>query len=129
MADILEQAEKHFGEKRELREIEVPEWGGSVYYYDPPSVRDRCRILECFDREKRTFSADVMVVAFMSRARDADGKPLFTNAGWREAKRRVLDFYDPDVLERVVMEMGGLNASLGKVTPEDAAKNSEGAAT
>jgi len=123
MSDILERAEKHFSDKRVLREIKVPEWEGSVYFYDPASVRDRNAILECFDRKKGSFSPDVMAVAFMSRARDKDGKPLFSSVAIAEQKRRVLDFYDPDILERIVMEMGGLNAGLGDVTDEEAEKN------
>jgi hypothetical protein len=120
---ILDNAEAHFAAKRELREIKVPEWEGSVFFYDPPSVRDRCAILECFDRKEGGFNADVMVVAFMARAWDKDGMLLFKQAGWAEQKKTVLDKFDPDVIERFVMEMGGVYAGLGNVTLEDAEKN------
>jgi len=120
MTDILERAEKHFAARRELREIEVPEWEGSVFFYDPPNVRERSAILECFDREKGRFSPDVVAVAFMARVRNEKGQSLFSQVAWAEQKRRVLDFYDPDVLERIVAEMGGL---LDGPDLEEAEKN------
>lgn len=120
---ILEAAKAQFAAKRELKEIEVPEWGGSIFYYVPPSVRERSRVLECYDRHTSSFSPDTAAVCFMARARDKNGHRLFSDVGWEREKAEVLDKYDPDVVDRVVREMGGFLSALGTVTIEDAEKN------
>jgi hypothetical protein len=93
---IKDSARKQFEERRSLlNEIDVPEWGGKIYYRaltgkeqllitkDDPSIEERAM---------RTF---------LHRALDADGKHLFVPAERIEIERH----YDPVIVDRIANEM------------------------
>lgn len=120
---ILDAAEKHFASLRVLKEVKVEKWGGSVFYYDPPSIAERNKVLEYYDAAKDRFSPDALIAMFMVRARKEDGTPMFSRAGWDESFKRVSNNYDPDVVQYICNEMGGIISVFGRVKPEEAEKN------
>lgn len=93
----------HFATRREeLRRIDVPEWDGAVYYRPAMSVREHAAVMAHYDAKREVFDAGVFVTSMILRALDADGKPLFTSA----SRRQIETEFDPDVVTRIVMEMG-----------------------
>ena len=120
---ILDNAEKHFASLRVLKEIKVEEWDGSVFYYDPPNIAERNKVLEFYDAQKDRFSPDALIAMFMVRARNQDGSPVFSRATWDESFKRVQNHYDPDVVQKVCNEMGGILSVFGRIKPEEAEKN------
>lgn len=103
---IIESAKAHFREKLSggLRELEVPEWPDKdgnpykIYYKAGLNFLQQEKILALSDQGKK---AEAIVEAFIQRALDADGKPLFRTGHRIELMRSV----DPDVISRLVGEM------------------------
>ncbi|MBT8496127.1 MAG: hypothetical protein KJO07_23990 [Deltaproteobacteria bacterium] len=111
---IAANAVAHFKARREeLREIDVPEWEGSIWYRPVMTVRERAAIMEHYDAKRQTFDASVFVTALITRALDADGKPVFRSA----SRLQIETEFDPEVVERVVMQMGILGD--GAATSEE----------
>lgn len=120
---ILDNAKKHFESSRQLKEIKVAEWDGSVYYYDPPNMAERNKVLEMYDAEKDRFSPDAITMMFMVRARNEEGQLLFSRAAFDESFRQVSQNFDPSVIQRITRDMGGLLSIFGGVSHEEAEKN------
>lgn len=110
---ILDNAVAHFKEKRgELRCVEVPEWGGKVYYYPAMNLQEKREIFKYFSGE--SIDLEGLAMALVIRARDEDGSLMFARPDRLKLMREV----DSDVLSRVVNEMG-----MGIQTLPDAEKN------
>lgn len=120
------QAKQHFANNRspeKLREIAVPEWGISVYYFPVCSMaEDRAIKLGFQPGSKieedgvRSFRVDTIgghVTELIARARDMHGTNLFASNEFED----VLAKYDQTVVERIVGQME-------VEVPEDAAKKS-----
>jgi hypothetical protein len=120
---LIDNAQKHFESQRTLKKIEVPEWGGAYYYFDPPNLAERNKVLEHYDAERDRFSTDAMTEMFMVRGRKEDGSPLFSRAAWDESFKQVSQNFDPTVVQRVCHAMGGIFSIFGGVTSEEAEKN------
>lgn len=103
---ILDSAKAHFREKLSggLRYVEVPEWPdkdgepSKIYFKAGLNFLQQEKILSLSDQGKK---AEAIVEAFIQRALDADGKPLFRSANRIELMRSV----DPDIISRLVGEM------------------------
>lgn len=127
---VLDAAERHFAARRELKRIEVKEWQsedgapGEVFYYDPPNVYERNKVLRYLDPETGAIDPDGQLACFMVRARKSDGSPLVSPATWDKSFERLSKTIDPAVLTKIVAKMGGAVGSLGGLSLEDAEKNS-----
>jgi hypothetical protein len=91
MSDITDRIRQHF-EALGTREIPVPEWGVSIYS-TPVTVAERAKI---YAGEKKT-DQDFLVQILLTKARDREGRPLFT----LEDKAVLMQKADSAVLIRV----------------------------
>ena len=101
-------AKAQFKERRSpenLKEIPVPEWGISVYYWPEMTLAERRDI--CLyakqDGDRTILDLEAMAMTLIVRARDASGARLFAKA----ERMELMNQYDPDVLVRIVGEMNG----------------------
>lgn len=114
MSDWKIQAKQHFLNNRSperLREIQVPEWGISVYYYPVRSMAEDRAIKVGFQSGQKidgsgigSFRVDTIaghVTELIARARDQHGRNLFAENEFDD----VLKNYDQSVVERIVGEM------------------------
>lgn len=114
MSDWKIQAKQHFLNNRSperLREIPVPEWGISVYYYPVRSMAEDRAIKVGFQSGQKidgggigSFRVDTIaghVTELIARARDQHGRNLFAENEFDD----VLKNYDQSVVERIVGEM------------------------
>lgn len=113
---ILLRAKQHWLAKiAEVRIIEVPEWGTDGeplrIWVRPATLAVRDKIYQAIKDGSLQGLATTLVV----RARDEDGKPLFSQMDMRD----LLNEVDPDVLARIVEEM---NEDLN-LTAEEAEGN------
>jgi len=116
-----EQAKAQFKDRRSpenLKEIPVPEWGISVYYWPEMTLSERRDIFLYAkqDGDRTILDLEAMAMTIMVRARDASGAKLFSKA----ERQELMNQYDPDVLVRIVSEMNGGTES---VSVEDSEKN------
>jgi hypothetical protein len=95
-------------EESELVEIEVPEWGGSIYRPVSVSVTRMSRIMQAH----KTGELEASVQIILEVAKDENGKPLFREGN----KRSLMEEQDPQVVMRLA---GQLVAAL---MPEDEAE-------
>lgn len=79
------------------RKIEVPEWGLDIYT-SPVTLAERTRI---YAGTKGDNDYDLLVRILITKARDAEGKPMFTLAD----KATLLQRADSNVLIRVAAEI------------------------
>ncbi len=91
MSEIADRIRQHF-EALGTREIPVPEWGISIYA-TPVTVAERAKI---YAGEKKS-DQDFLVQILLTKARDRDGRPLFT----LEDKAVLMQKADSAVLIRV----------------------------
>jgi hypothetical protein len=118
---LLDNAVKHF--TRTLKKIDVPEWDGAYYYYSPLNLAERNKVLEYYDANKDEFKPDALTIMFMVCGRNEDGSPLFSRVAFDESFKTVSSQVDPNVITRIVREMGGILSIFGGITPEEAEKN------
>ena len=117
MSNILEVAKTQFRDRMsgKLQSSNVPEWvvDGKetvIFYKASMNFRDQGEILKLHSEGKQ---AEAVAMTFILRAMDEDGTKLFKRANMTELMRSV----DPDIISRVVSEMGGDDVDF-----EDAAR-------
>lgn len=110
---VIDKATKHFDEVLSqglMGPIDVPEWETKVFYKASTTMFEESKIIELTQANKTT---EALVQTLIMRARDEDGKPLFTGADKQKLMRNV----DPKVILRIVTEMGNdaddIEATLG----------------
>lgn len=101
-------AKAQFKERRSpenLKEIPVPEWSISVYYWPEMTLAERRDIFLYAkqDGDRTILDLEAMAMTLIVRARDASGARLFAKA----ERMELMNQYDPDVLVRIVGEMNG----------------------
>lgn len=114
MSDWKLQAKQHFANHRspeKLREIPVPEWGISVFYFPVCSMaEDRAIKLGFQPGSKieedgvRSFRVDTIaghVTELIARSRDSNAQNLFAPSEFED----ILQRYDQTVVERIVAQM------------------------
>lgn len=114
-----EQAKAQFTERRtpdSLVSIDVPKWKTTIYYWPDMTLAERREIFLLAKQENGNTVLDLeaMAVTLIVRARDKDGKKVFSNA----EKRELMTEYDPDVIAEIVAAMNN-----GAVTLEEAEGN------
>jgi hypothetical protein len=117
MSNILEVAKTQFRDRMsgQLKSSNVPEWvvDGKetvIFYKASMNFRDQGEILRLHSDGKQ---AEAVAMTFILRAMDENGTKLFKRANMTELMRSV----DPDIISRVVSEMGGDDVDF-----EDAAR-------
>jgi hypothetical protein len=117
MSQILEVAKTQFRDRMsgQLKSSNVPEWvvDGKetvIFYKASMNFRDQGEILRLHSDGKQ---AEAVAMTFILRAMDENGTKLFKRANMTELMRSV----DPDIISRVVSEMGGDDVDF-----EDAAR-------
>ena len=118
MSNILEVAKTQFRDRMsgKLQFSNVPEWlvdgKETVIYYKPSmNFKDQGEVLKLHGEGKQ---AEAVAMTFILRAMDEDGAKLFKRSNMTELMRQI----DPDIISRVVSEMGGDDPEF-----EDAIKN------
>lgn len=110
MTDIKEAAVAHFASQREqLESIEVPEWGGRLYFVRHPTVREYSEITKNVD-EHGNLTAEASFTAFFLMTRKQDGTRLF----FAQERSTIDDRIAPEVVRRLVAEMGIFAAMSGR---------------
>lgn len=117
---ILDNAVKHFSGQRQLKQVDVPEWDGAVFFYEPQNLEELCIVQRYFDPKNGGFSPEALAATFVSRARDEKGELLFSRRLFDEHMKQVVRDYDPNVVARVATKMIGAAQPLSL---EDAEKN------
>ena len=74
--NIKENAKSQFKDKLsgELNSIDVPEWGGKIYYKNAINGKKQGRIMSLYDKGKVVES---VCMSLIMRALDKDGKPIW----------------------------------------------------
>lgn len=85
--------------------IEVPEWDAKIYYKPSTTMHEEAKIIELTQQGKTT---EALVQTLIMRARDEDGKPVFTGAD----KLKLMRGVDPKVILRIVTLMGSDNEDI-----------------
>ena len=109
---IKENAKSQFKDKLsgELNELDVPEWGGKIYYKNAINGKKQGRIMRLYDKGKVVES---VCMSLIMRALDKEGKPI-----WREPElQEMMREYDIQVISRVVEVIAD-----NETTVEDAKK-------
>jgi hypothetical protein len=99
MSDAISRVRAHF-DSLAPKTIIVPEWDGLQIYTTPVTIADQTAIY------KGNADADIYEIcieALIVKAKDADGKPLFTIADRPALRNRA----DPAVIARVAGEILG----------------------
>ncbi len=94
---ILDNARGHFQQQlsNEPKEIEVPEWGCSIFY-KPMSLKTKGE-LNKYAENPFEYAARTLIL----RSLDENGNRMFKGANFTEIMREV----DPVVVETIVLEM------------------------
>ena len=110
---MIDKATAHFEEvlaQGLMGPIEVPEWDAKIYYKPSTTMFEEAKIIELTQAGKTT---EALVTTLIMRARDEDGKPVFSGAD----KQKLMRSVDPKVILRIVTSMGAdnddIDATLG----------------
>ena len=116
MSLMLDAAKGQFRDRMsgKLQSSEIPEWlvdgKPSIIYYKPAmNFKDQGEVLKLHAENKQ---AEAVAMTFILRALDEDGRMIFKRANMTELMRSV----DPEIISRVVSEMGGDEPDFDEAT-------------
>lgn len=114
-----EQAKSQFAERRKpetLVAIPVPAWNTTVYFWPDMTLSERREIFILAKQkgDETILDLEAMAITLIVRARDKEGKRLFSKA----ERIELMNEYDPEVITQIVSAM---NSPVPSV--EDAEKN------
>ena len=114
-----EQAKSQFAERRKpetLVAIPVPAWNTTVYFWPDMTLSERREIFILAKQkgDETILDLEAMAITLIVRARDKEGKRLFSKA----ERMELMNEYDPEVITQIVSAM---NSPVPSV--EDAEKN------
>ena len=114
-----EQAKSQFAERRKpetLVAIPVPAWNTTVYFWPDMTLSERREIFMLAKQkgDETILDLEAMAITLIVRARDKEGKRLFSKA----ERMELMNEYDPEVITQIVSAM---NSPVPNV--EDAEKN------
>jgi len=116
----IDKASKHFSNEilGNLKNIEVPEWGDDkgpmiIYYYPKMNFAQQRKVGEFFSKGDQ---AGGLIQTLIYRSLDANKKPLFAQAEFKQFERDV----DPDIILNICNRMVVDDVDI---TPEEAEKN------
>jgi hypothetical protein len=96
----------------DLQKYHCEEWGTDIYFRTTHPFKDESKIV---DLATKGNLVDALVETLIVKAKDANGKRLFTDAD----RVKLLNEADPSVIIKVA---GAINNAKLNVTAEDAAK-------
>ena len=99
---VLDKATSHYRTQiaGEMKKFEVPEWDTTIYYRPLQTLRAEAEVVE-LSRAGKTVEA--LVVSIINKARDEEGKMLFT----KHDKATFMNEIDPNVILRVAGQING----------------------
>jgi hypothetical protein len=114
-----EQAKSQFAERRKpdtLVAIPVPAWNTTVYFWPDMTLAERREIFMLAKQkgDETILDLEAMAITLIVRARDKEGKRLFSKA----ERIELMNEYDPEVITHIVSAM-----NTNAPTVEDAEKN------
>ena len=110
---VLDKAKGHYqAQIKEMNSFEVPEWETTIYFRKVTNLAQEAEVVELTRRNK---TVEAMVTTIVNKARDEDGKPIFT----KHDKATLLNEVDPAVILRIAEKING--GALPKV--EELEKN------
>jgi len=117
MTDVMKKITKHYESlvTKELEKLHVPEWDMDIYYRTTSSFADEKKMIA---HQGKGEIVEALVQSVISKARDKDGKKIFSEAH----KEQLMNEADPKVITRVAMH---LNNAITTLTQEDARKESK----
>lgn len=116
----IDRVKSHWADRiQEVREIEVPEWGGDdgplVIHVRPTNMAQRSKLFRLAKDDDLQVAAETVVL----RSRDKEGLALFKPSD----VEALMTSADPDVLTRVASQINSdLQDLAGDAGAEDAAK-------
>lgn len=101
-----DKAKSQFAERRTvdtLVAIPVPSWGTQVYFWPDMTLAERREIFMLAKQkgEETVLDLEAMAVTLIVRARDKEGKRLFSKA----ERMELMNEYDPEVIAEIVSAM------------------------
>ena len=114
-----EQAKSQFAERRKpetLVAIPVPAWKTTVFFWPDMTLAERREIFMLAKQkgDETVLDLEAMAITLIVRARDIEGKRLFSKA----ERMELMNDYDPEVIAEIVSAMNTPVPSI-----EDAEKN------
>ena len=114
-----EQAKSQFAERRTpdtLVAIPVPAWNTTVYFWPDMTLAERREIFMLAKQkgDETILDLEAMAITLIVRARDKEGKRIFTKA----ERIELMHEYDPGIMGEIVSAM-----NLAVPNVEDAEKN------
>ena len=116
----IDKATQHFSDTiiGNLKSIEVPEWGDEngpmvIHFYPKMNFAQQRKVGEFFAKGDQ---AGGLIQTLIYRALDADKKPLFAQAEYKQLERDV----DPDLVLNICNQMGTHDVDF---STEDVEKN------
>lgn len=98
MSDFIAAAKSYTAERRTLQKIDVPELDQAIYFYPEMTLVEYKEIFPYFTGDQ--IDLEGFVVTLVVRARDEDGKRLFSNAHKPELRR-----LSSDLLSKIINQM------------------------
>lgn len=113
--DVMDKIRSHFREtiSGELKPIEVPEWGMTMYYKRGTNFATEAKVMELQNAGK---TAEALVQVMINRCLDENGKRIFNEHN----KADLMKSADPKILLQIVSQ---INDEDDPVSVEDAEKN------
>jgi hypothetical protein len=114
-----QQAKSQFAERRTpdtLVAIPVPAWNTTLYFWPDMTLAERREIFMLAKQkgDETILDLEAMAITLIVRARDKEGKRLFSKA----ERIELMNEYDPEVITEIVSAMNSAVPSI-----EDAEKN------
>lgn len=102
MTSVIQKATSHYQNQiaGEMRSFEVPEWETTIYYRPLSTLKQEAEVVELTKQGK---SVEALVVSIIAKARDAEGKLLFS----KHDKHALMNEVDPNVILRVANQING----------------------
>ena len=100
--NVLKNATAHYKSQisGSMASFDVPEWDTKIYYRTVQSLRAESEVVELTKSGKSTES---LVMSIINKARDEDGKLMFT----KHDKATFMNEVDPNVIIRVAAKING----------------------
>ena len=109
--NVLDKAKAHYqAQLKEMKSYYVEEWDTTIYYRATSSLAQEAEVVELTRAKK---SIEALVVSIINKARDENGKMLFSKHDRDAIMREV----DPNVILRLssVLNGGDANTSVEEV--------------
>lgn len=98
---VLERATAHYQDRiKNMASFEVEEWGVTIYHRPVSTLAQEAEVIELARRNKTT---EAMVVTIINKARDENGKAMFS----KHDKAALMNEVDPAVILKIAERING----------------------